>query len=232
MAVSKNLDVSKLEWVQWENKRGAVVAHAIDPDSVARTGKLRTLSGALVPEGAVPAEPGTERDHFPVSIVERVQSHQARAQETEQARAEAKAKREAEAAERAAKRAEAKAQAQAAREAKAAKKAAEKAERAAARAAEREAKKAQPKPETKAQAEKVEKAAGPPPKASHIKKTRNGKSYEVRHYVDGIVETVGTFPVGDLPEDADPAKVTVSVTDKVWVVLVGKKRIAYGKREE
>jgi type II secretory ATPase GspE/PulE/Tfp pilus assembly ATPase PilB-like protein len=229
MAVSKNLDLNNIKWVQWENKRGVTTAHAVDPDSVERTGVLRTLSGSVIPEGAATAADDTPRDHFSVSIIDRVrllQDQAAKAAAEKKAQADA---REAAKAERAAVRAQAREEAAKARAEKAAKKAAEKAERAKARAAEAEAKKARPKPEAKAKAEKIEKAAGEPPKAAHIKKTKNGKNYEVRHYVNGVVEVVGTFPVAQL--EGDPAKAAVSVTDKVWVVLEGKKRVAYGKRE-
>jgi len=64
--------IENATWVEWEsNKHGVVTAHAVDPTSEARTGKLRSVNGAVIPEHAKPAKPGTPRDPFSVSILDR-----------------------------------------------------------------------------------------------------------------------------------------------------------------
>lgn len=229
MAVSRTLDVSKLEWVQWENKRGELRAHAIDPGSVERTGILRTITGAIVPKDAVPAEDATQRDGFSLGVVERITQVQAQVDAEAAEKAKAKeARAAAEAEKRQAREAEKAAKAEA-RAAEAQKRAEAKVEAAKARAEAKAAKEAQPKPERKAKAEAIEKAAGAPPPSASLKKTKNGKNFEVRHFNNGITEVLGTFPVSAVVEGEPEPK--VHVTDKLWLVMQGKKRIAQGKRE-
>lgn len=237
MAVNKALDVDSLEWLQWENKRGLVTAHAVDPDSLERTGKLRTVSGAIVPAGiAVKADPGTPRDHFSESIVQRITADQERKNARVEAKAQAKAAREASDVERAAQR-KAKAEALAMdRLRKAEAKAHAKAEKAAAKkpapAKIDRVKKVEAEAKAQAKAEKakaVEERAGARPPTTSLKLTKNKKEYEVRHFHDGVQEVVGTFPAGLFdPKGPTPR---IAVTDKAWVVVQGKKAVASGSRE-
>lgn len=60
-----------IEWVQWKNRGGDVRAHAVDPTSEERTGKRRTLTGAIIPVDAKPAEAATERDAFSLQLVDK-----------------------------------------------------------------------------------------------------------------------------------------------------------------
>lgn len=65
------ITANSFKWVQWTNKYGDLRAFAVDPDSVERTGKLRSINGSLIPADAEPAKSSTERDHFCLSIIER-----------------------------------------------------------------------------------------------------------------------------------------------------------------
>lgn len=81
-----------VRWVQWHSARqDAVRAHAVDPTSEARTGVLRTVTGAVIPAEAVDAEPGTVRDSFSLQVLARAEEVGAARAEAAQARA-AKAK--------------------------------------------------------------------------------------------------------------------------------------------
>lgn len=65
----------ELRWVQWTNRQGVLVAHAIDPTSEARTGKARTVSGAIIPKVAVDATDTTPRDEFSLQLVSKAHQH-------------------------------------------------------------------------------------------------------------------------------------------------------------
>lgn len=203
MAVSRHIDVSKLKWVQWENRHGETKAHAIDPGAEERTGKIRTLTGSLIPDGAVPAKADTVRDQFSVQVIERIQAQQAESEAKEEAKSAAKqAKAEAEEVKKAAK--------QAAEEVKKAARAAAAEEKAKAKAAASEQK-------------SVEKAATVEKAAAKQGLRRKGEAFEVLH--GGKV--IGTFPVKSL--DMSLGAPSISVTDKVWVVSQKGKKIAQGK---
>lgn len=62
--------MSEMEWVQWRVKTtGKLTAFAVDGTAMGRTGKARSIDGSLIPPDAAPAEEGTPRDHFCLSIV-------------------------------------------------------------------------------------------------------------------------------------------------------------------
>lgn len=198
MAVSHDINLDKIKWVEWENRHGITRAHAVDPGSEQRTGKLRTLTGALIPDNAVPAKPATEKDKFSSEVIERlreVQSQKAARAEEQEA---AKAAREAKAVEKAAAKAAKQAEAAAAREAAAAKKAAEKATKTA------------------------EKAAAPAaPSNAGGKLKKRGLEYVVIApdgqeigVVEGLDPKLGPF--------------SLVITDKVWVINQQGKKVAQG----
>lgn len=189
MSVSKDMDLSRVEWVEWENRHGATVAHAVDPGSEQRTGIRRTVTGAIVASGAIPAKSTTAKDPFSLQVLERIAQVQAE-------RAAKQAERDAEAAKRAAAKAE-----------KLAERAAKTAESAAAREAKAKAK------EAEKAAREAERAKAALPVATPGSKLKKSKD---QYLVMNGEEQVGAFAAGLL--DTTKGSVVLTVTDKVWVV--------------
>ena len=78
-----------IKWVQWKNRDGVTQAHAVDPTSEERTGKLRTVTGAIIPAGAVEAEAATQRDSFSAEMVEKAYANWRKHREPKPAAAKA-----------------------------------------------------------------------------------------------------------------------------------------------
>lgn len=86
---------NNIAWKQWENRSGVTQAHAIDPTSEKRTGKVRTFSGALIPAGAVDHDGTTPKDPFSVQLVEQAHAAWKAAQKPAKAEKPAKAAKQA-----------------------------------------------------------------------------------------------------------------------------------------